>query len=307
MSEHPKVAAARAAAAAARAISAEAAAAAARADADAAAAAVDAAEADVAATEAAVRHRAKRMRALDWEAIVGIYDGDGNSALDPGEFVEVIYDALRMTGPLTHDGAIQIAATIASSFWGGDGTMARVDASTLRKAAAAGVFSCIEPPRPSPFAFETSGDSSSAHFAAFMSAALRKRIKCEPNSVSYSLPRSERTAGPGPSWGEGGVAVPLEPPVRSGVHEIVFNVRSDPRKFVVSAAAVTTEPQLRSRSLTADAQSRMLSCPPNMMAGYRLHLYRHTASHTCAMAKPPTATCAWRLVAASQRWPHLSK
>ena len=107
MSEHPKVAAARAAAAAARAISAEAAAAAARADADAAAAAVDAAEADVAATEAAVRHRAKRMRALDWEAIVGIYDRDGNSALDPGEFVEVIYDALRMTGPLTHDGAIQ--------------------------------------------------------------------------------------------------------------------------------------------------------------------------------------------------------
>jgi hypothetical protein len=260
MSEDPKVAAALAAAAAARAISAEAAAAAARAHADAAAAAVEAAEADVAATEAAVRHRAKRMRALDWEAIVGIYDGDGNGALDPGEFVEVVYDALRMTGiPETRDGAFRIAATLASSSaWGSDGTMARVDASTLRKAAAAGVFSCIEPPRPSPFAFQTSGDSSLAHFAAFMSAALRERILCEPNSVTYSLPRSERTAGPGPSWGEGGVAVPLEPPVRSGVHEIVFNVRSDPRKFVVS---VMSPLNLRSRNRVSQL-TPSLGCSP---------------------------------------------
>ena len=94
--------------------------------------------------------------------------------------------------------------------------------------------------------------------AAFMSAALRERILCEPNSVTYSLPRSERTAGPGPSWGEGGVAVPLEPPVRSGVHEIVFNVRSDPRKFVVS---VMSPLNLRSRNRVSQL-TPSLECSP---------------------------------------------
>lgn len=167
-----------------------------------------------------------------------IFDDNGNGALDPNEFVSLVYEALSVLGTaLSEEGAFKIAAALASSSaWGGGGTVARVDASMLREAAAAGVFSRCEQQRPRPFAFEgvcESGVACTELSGHLHAPDVRARLALEPNAVTYTLPRNGANTG---------ITVPLEPSVSSGIHEIVFSVRSDPHSFTGVGFVATGTP-----------------------------------------------------------------